>query len=320
MKNDLISRRTFAGALTAGAAAISTLGNAVFAQDKTISMYKDLGCGHIGVDANQKKAAEYAAQFGFGGVDPSEGELVKMSPAERQELVAFMKSKNIKWGCGSVPVDFRGKEDAFKKGMQVLPEQAKVLQEVGATRVATWIMPGTNNLTYLENFKMHATRLREIAKVYKDHGIRIGLEFVGPLTIRKNIRYPFAHTQKEMLELCDEIGTGNTGLLFDCFHWFTSHGTVDEILSLKNEQIILVHVNDGVKDRSADEQIDSERRLPTTTGVIDLKGFINALAKIGYDGPVECEPFDKRVRELDNEAALKETIESLNALWGLIEK
>jgi sugar phosphate isomerase/epimerase len=56
-----------------------------------------------------------------------------------------------------------------------------------------------------------------------------------------------------------------------------------------------------------------------TTGVIDLKGFINTLAKIGYDGPVECEPFDQELRKMDQAAILQTTIDSLNRLWGLIQ-
>jgi predicted xylose isomerase-like sugar epimerase len=49
-----------------------------------------------------------------------------------------------------------------------------------------------------------------------------------------------------------------------------------------------------------------------------MKGFINALVKIGYDGPVECEPFDQELRQMDAGAALQKTIDSLNRLWDLI--
>jgi sugar phosphate isomerase/epimerase len=52
--------------------------------------------------------------------------------------------------------------------------------------------------------------------------------------------------------------------------------------------------------------------------VIDLKGFINALVKIGYDGPVECEPFDRELSRMEDNAALQKTIESLDRLWNLI--
>lgn len=309
-----LNRRTFTGLLALGAAA-----PALSAKAEAVKMYKDLGCGHLGVKANQRQAIEYAAAFGFDGVDVNVGEMARMSQAQRREMVDLAKSKKLRWGTSGLPVQFRKDDETFEKGIKALPAQAKVLREIGCDRVVTWIMPGRNDLTYLENFKQHATRLREAAKILKDQGIRLGLEFVGPQTLRNRFRYPFVHTQKEMLQLCDEIGTGNVGLLLDAFHWFTSHGTIEEVASLTNEQIVLVHANDARPGRSRDEQIDGERRLPTVTGVIPLKPFMNTLHGIGYDGPVTCEPFDNELRQMDDRKALQKTISSLNDLFALIE-
>ena len=154
----------------------------------------------------------------------------------------------------------------------------------------------------MQNFDRHKKRLGEAAKVLADYGIRLGLEFVGPRTSRARSRFAFICTQTEMMELVGAIGRPSVGLLLDSWHWYTSHGTVEELLELSNKDVVHVHVNDAPADVAVDRQIDSRRRLPTTTGVIDLKGFINALVKIGYDGPVECEPFDRELREMADEA------------------
>jgi sugar phosphate isomerase/epimerase len=82
-----------------------------------------------------------------------------------------------------------------------------------------------------------------------------------------------------MMELVAAIGTGNVGLLLDSWHWYTSHGKVDEMLRLSNNYIVHVHVNDAPANVPVDEQIDSRRKLPATTGVID-PSFINALVRI----------------------------------------
>ena len=82
----------------------------------------------------------------------------------------------------------------------------------------TWILPGDNKLTYLENFNLHKTRLRQVAEILKDNNIRFGLEFVGPRTSRAKFRFPFASTQHEMLELTEAIGKDNMGLLLDSWH------------------------------------------------------------------------------------------------------
>jgi len=93
---------------------------------------------------------------------------------------------------------------------------------------------------------------------------------------------------------------------------------VEELLGLSAKDVVHVHVNDAPEGIAVDQQIDSRRKLPATTGVIDMKGFINALVKIGYDGPVECEPFDEELRKTDAAAAVQNTAESLSRLWDLI--
>lgn len=54
-------------------------------------------------------------------------------------------------------------------------------------------------------------------------------------------------------------------------------------------------------------------RIPGATGVIDLDGFLQPLAKIGYDGLVRAEPFSTTLNMLDNETAMNVTIDSLKA-------
>ena len=319
-QTELISRRTFCRSAVAGVAALHLAQPFTQASQKNrVKFYKNLGGGHIGLRANQQQALEYAVKYGFDSITPNLGEFENKSAAEIRQWIAMMKAKGIRYGSAGLPVQYRRDEDRFKTDLARLPKQAKVLKQLGVTRMATWITPGHGELTYLQNFKLHERRFREIAKVLKDSGIRLGLEFVGPRTSRMRSRFAFICTQHEAMELAEAIGTGNVGLLMDSWHWYTSHGTVDELLQLSNEDIVHVHVNDAPPDIPVDEQRDNRRRLPTTTGVIDLKGFINALVKIGYDGPVECEPFDQELRAMPDPVKLQKTIDSLNRLWNLIE-
>lgn len=89
-------------------------------------------------------------------------------------------------------------------------------------------------------------------------------------------------------------------------------------MQLSSKDIVHVHVNDAPSGVKVDDQVDSRRCLPVTTGVIDMKGFVNALVKIGYDGPVEVEPFDQELRKLEPEVAVQKTAESLSRVWDLI--
>jgi sugar phosphate isomerase/epimerase len=288
------------------------------AETKEIRFFKNLAPGHLGVRANQREALDYAVKHGFDGISPSESEFANKSAAEISEWVAAMKEKRIRYGTASLPVEFRRDEDRFKTELAQLPKRAATLQQLGVTRVATWVLPGHNELTYLEHFKLLEKRFREVATVLKDHDIRLGLEFVGPRTSRSRFRFAFICAQRDMMELVHAIGTGNVGLLLDSWHWYTSHGTVEELRQLSNRDIVHVHVNDAPAEIPVDQQVDSRRKLPVTTGVIDMKGFINALAAIGYDGPIECEPFDEELRRLPPDEALKATGASLIRVWELI--
>jgi len=314
-----ISRRTFCRSAIAAAAALHFAGPFAQASQTKVKFYKNLAPGHIGVRANQQQALEYAVKYGFDSISPNPGEFANKSSSEIREWLGLMKEKGIRYGAGGLPVDFRRDDERFKNSLAKLPKQAGLLRQLGVTRVATWIMPGSRELTYLQQFKLLTHRFRQVAKVLKDSDIRLGLEFVGPRTTRMRSRFAFICTHIEMMELVEAIGTGNVGLLLDSWHWYTSHGTVDELLKLSNNDIVHVHVNDAPAGIDVDKQVDNRRALPATTGVIDMKGFINAMVKIGYDGPVECEPFDQELRQMDNDAALKKTIDSLNRLWDLIE-
>jgi sugar phosphate isomerase/epimerase len=318
-QSEMVSRRAFCQ-IAMAAAAVPFAGSSVGAAQGAggVKFFKNFAPGHIGVKANQQQALEYAVKYGFGGIAPSEGEFANKSAAEIGEWAALMKQKGIRYGAAGLPVEFRRDEERFRTDMAQLPKRAALLKQLGVTRVATWITPGHNELTYLQNFKMLETRFREAAKVLKDSDIRLGLEFVGPRTSRAKFRFPFACTQVDMMELVDAVGTGNVGLLLDSWHWYTSHGTVKELERLSNKDIVHVHVNDAPSGVEVDQQIDNRRKLPVTTGVIDLKGFINTLVKIGYDGPVECEPFDQELRKMDQAAIVQTTAESLDRLWGLI--
>ncbi|MHC4241941.1 MAG: sugar phosphate isomerase/epimerase family protein [Planctomycetota bacterium] len=319
-KSKAISRRTFCrSAITAAVALHYIKPSAKASENKKVKFYKNLAPGHIGVRANQRQALEYAVKYGFDSITPSPGEFQNKSTSEIRDWLELMKEKGIRYGTAGLPVEFRRDEDRFKADMTRLPRQAAFLRQFGIKRIATWITPGHRELTYLQNFKLLRRRFREIANVLKDNDIRLGLEFVGPRTSRARSRFPFICTHIGMMELVEAIDTGNVGLLLDSWHWYTAHGTIEELLQLSNNDIVHVHVNDAPSDIAIDKQMDNRRALPVTTGTIDMKGFINALVKIGYDGPVECEPFDQELRNMENDAALQKTIAALNRIWDLID-
>jgi sugar phosphate isomerase/epimerase len=216
----------------------------------------------------------------------------------------------------NLPVAWR--DDQWQADLRELPRLAATARELGATRTATYMPSGSDERPFQENFDWHVARLRPIAEVLRDEGCRFGIEFIGPKTYRAAFRHEFIHTLDGVMELIAAIGTGNVGLLLDSWHLYTSGGTLADLEQLTNQDVVVVHVNDAPAGIARDDQFDTLRALPMETGVIDLVGFMQALQKSGYDGPVMPEPFSQRIYDLaatDPEAAAREAARSMDALW-----
>jgi sugar phosphate isomerase/epimerase len=185
--------------------------------------------------------------------------------------------------------------------------------------MGTWISPVHGSLTYLANFKQHVARLGEIAGVLADHGVRLGLEYVGPKTSWTAAKYPFIHTMAEMRELIAAIDKPNLGLVLDSWHWYTTHETEADLMRLKGSDVICCDLNDAPTGIPVDQQKDLVRELPCATGVINLKMFLNALAKIGYDGPIRAEPFKAELRRMPAEESVAVTAKAMKQAFALVE-
>ena len=256
-------------------------------------MYRALSPGAMGLKvSNLQEAIDAAQAAGFEGVEFSAAEVANL--IERQgasHVSAMFADAGLKPAGWGLPTDWRGDESNWRAGLVELPRLASAAQVIGCGRTVTWIMPCSNDRPLDENRRFHIERFTPITRILADHGCSLGLEFIGPKTLRDSQKYPFIHTMEEMLEMGAEIGP-NVGLLLDCFHWHTSGGTTDDIRDLCTpKNVVYVHVNDAAYGVSVDEQIDNKRALPGATGVVDIRGFLMTLEQIGYDGPVTPEPF-----------------------------
>ena len=260
--------------------------------------------GSIGVVVQyQAELSGLAHRHRFESVEPRGEELAAASPDQLATILADLKTKQLVWSATGLPVDFRKDDAIFKEGVAKLPRIAAGLQRAGATRIGTYLSPSHDQLTYRANFRQHAARLREVATILKDHGIRLGLEYVGTQLLLVGKRYPFVHTMAETRELIAEIGTGNVGLVLDTWHWWTANDTESDLLALSARDVVSVDLNDAPTGIAKEQQKDNERELPAATGVIDGTRFLRALVTIGYDGPVRPEPFNKVLNALDNDPA-----------------
>jgi sugar phosphate isomerase/epimerase len=271
----------------------------------------DLTPGAVGIAGEPPEILRLAHAHGFESVQPDAGWLARQDADGRRRLRAALDEAKLKWGAAGLPVEFRQSDEAFEKDLAALPRAAAALRDVGATRVGTWLMPGHDELDFAANLERHAKRLRAAAQILRDHGLRLGLEYVGTPSLRARFKHPFVHHLAGTRRLIAAIGVPGTGFVPDSWHWWTAGDTAAALRELKNEDIVAVDLNDAPAGVPLAEQQDGRRELPAATGVIPVREFLGVLVEAGYDGPVRAEPFNAPLNALDNEAAAAQVIAAL---------
>lgn len=302
-------------AFLAGVAALAGSGRQTRAETATRKFYTAFVPGSLGVKVGQAEAIELAARHGFDSVQPFPRDLETDGV---QKHVEALEGKGLRWAAAGLPVEFRKGEAEFEESMSSLPGVVAVLQQAGVDRVGTWLSPAHATLTYLENFKTTAERLGKAAGILQDHGMRLGLEYVGTKRNWTASRHPFVHTMSETRELIAAIDRPNVGFVLDSWHWWTSYETGEDIRSLAGEDVVSADLNDAPSGVPRDEQFDGKRELPLATGVINVREFLEALVAIGFNGPVRAEPFNSQLNELEDNEASRISGDALRRAFALV--
>lgn len=268
--------------------------------------------GTIGINVNANTLLDLAIKYEFNSIYPMVNEIKKMGSQELSEYIDKMDKNSISFDISILPVDFSQSDKLFNDGIKLLKQDCEVMNKIGSKGFCRWIMPTNNILTYIKNFEIHKKRLKECAKIIGDNGMKLGLEFVGPKTLMSRDQFSFIRTINELRELIDAINEKNVGYQLDSFHLYCANHSIEDIKFLKKDDIIMCQLNDAVKGRSRDEQLDFERELPGKSGLIDTSPFLKFLDEIDYDGTVSAEPFTKNeLYDLSIEEATKRTYSSL---------
>lgn len=283
-------------------------------------MYTSLMPGAIGLKGlSLQDSIDLAAQAGFDGVwfDIKEAKAIADQYGV-DHLKDLFASKGVKPGGWGGPV--RWQDDTQRNAdLEALKPLAELGVALGNPFATTGIMPGNDEREFDDQYAFIVERLRPFPEALKASGVSLGIEFIAPKTLRNRFKYEFIYSMPQMLQLAADVGTGNVGVLFDIWHHYTAHGTLDEMDLLNTDNVFVVHVNDAPTGLEIDEQQDLSRTLPMETGVIPAPAMIRKLAEIGYAGPVIAEPFSARINELaasDPKAAATETRESITKLFA----
>ena len=307
------NRRGFIKSSSIASLGLISLSQNLYSMDRLSSrkMKISLIPGTVGINVNTNELLDLAIKNKFESIYPLINDLKKMSTMELSDYLDKMASNSISFDVSILPVDFSQTDSVFNNGIKVLKDYCKVMRKIDSVGFCRWIMPTSNNLTYLKNFKIHKERLKECAKIIGDNDMKLGLEFVGPKTLMARDQFSFIRTINELRELISEIDERNVGYQLDTFHLYCANHSIEDLRFLNKDDIIMCQLNDAVKGRTRDEQIDLERNLPGKTGLIDTAPFLNFLQEVGYDRTVSAEPFNKDLNKMNNEEAAKTTYDSI---------
>jgi sugar phosphate isomerase/epimerase len=260
-----------------------------------------------------------ASQHQFDAIASSGNELEEwIGQKGLEEVRSTLKEYQVQVATIGLSVQWRTTEEEFRSGLVRLAQDAEAAAAVGCTTCNTYVLPSTDHPS--AHFMALATRrLRTCAQILAPYGISLALEFVGPHHLRTKWANPFIWGLQEMLDWVDTIGENNVGLLFDSYHWYTNELGVEDILRLRADQIVLVHLNDAPDVPIADV-LDNDRLFPGE-GVIDLAGFLSALNQIGYTGVVAQEILTPKPLEQSSDILLKRSQDGFRKVYtaaGLI--
>lgn len=251
--------------------------------------------------------AQLAARVGFPGTDVMLEPAMKAGTAATNDLLSRLK---LRPAVIDFPVEFRKDDATFRESLSKLSAAAQFAAAIHCPRMITWIM-SSSDTPKQELRRTYKQRFSESARILEQSNVRLGLEFLGPLHLRKQFRYEFIWHMNEMLEFAEECGP-NVGLLLDAWHWHHAGATTQDIVNAGRSRIVHIHFDDS--PNLPPEKIRDDERLLPGEGVINLTGLLQALQKIGYTDALSVEVFG-RLKNVPPEQAAKMGLDSSLAVF-----
>jgi sugar phosphate isomerase/epimerase len=272
-------------------------------------------CGSIGHVLPFAQSCQMAANFGFDAVNADRSFLKETGPREAIEL---LRQYDLQPGAFAFSAAFNEcySETEFDQSLSIFEQDLSLCREAGFKCCVGYVQPSSDRLDYYEHFSLLCGRLKRLKPLLELHDVRLGLEFIGPTTMRKRRRFDFIHTLDGVRSLIAAAGAQKSvGIKLDALHWYTSGGGLLDIEKLSSGEIVYVEIMDGLGgDYDRFSMPEFHRELPGATGVIDITGLIRKLDALGYEGPVVVEPWNSRIRRMNPSDAVRSIKSALDSI------
>lgn len=270
-------------------------------------MYLSLNSTLVGGRVEWPEFARLASRTGYPAVDVPTTRAMAEGTQPAGELLAGLR---LRAGVLDFPVQFTKDDATFQRDLSGLDKAAHFAVAIGCPRMTTYILPSSDTPRD-ELRRTYKERFRAAANVLARSHVRLGLEFISPVHLRKLYRHEFIWRMDDMLQFAKECGP-NVGILLDSWHWHHAGAKPADIVAAGRENIVHVQVNDS-PDLPPEKIVDNQRLMPGE-GVIDLTGFFQALRKIGYSDAVSPEVFGRGLKEMPPEEGARLGLDTARAV------
>jgi sugar phosphate isomerase/epimerase len=175
----LISRRSFGKLLAAAPFSSAFAGE----HNMCLSLNSVLLQGRV----HWPDFARLAARIGFPGTDIMLGATMQTGVNATNDLLAGLK---IRPAVVDFPVEFRKDDATFNASLTQLDAAAQFAAAIHCPRMITYIMPSSDTPRD-ELRQTYKQRLAKGARILARSNVRLGLEFLGPLELRRAHKYEF---------------------------------------------------------------------------------------------------------------------------------
>ena len=178
-------------------------------------------------------------------------------------------------------------EAIYSRGLERLKEHIKFSSLFKDANVLVGLLQGRlGSLSYETARKqiLKAIRILDIEAMKYD--VKIGLEPVNRYEI------DYHNSISDIMELLDDAGCENVGILADSFHMNIEEKNISEALRVSLPRLLHVHVADS-------------NRLAPGQGHIDFDSFFDVLKEGGYDGWITVEADESPSFEIMAEQSMK---------------
>ncbi|MGD9906743.1 MAG: sugar phosphate isomerase/epimerase family protein [Vicinamibacterales bacterium] len=184
-----------------------------------------------------------------------------------------------------------------------LKRRCEMLATLGLTR--TYATTATTATPTADDYTAAADHMRVAGDIAAQFRLTMMFEFVRQST--------FAATLPTLLTIVRAAAHPSTGVLFDCYHFWSGHNRLEDLDQLRPGDIKHVHFQD-VADLPR-EMLDLTTRVMPGDGVTPLVAILRALAaKAAYTGPLSVELFSRPFQIRDPYEIAREIVPKAEAV------